>query len=72
MRFGFSLVVRGRDANPDTFARIALRSEALALDSLWSSAHVIIPPQVRSDYAMVPGAKHGRTGRRGIGSRSRC
>jgi probable F420-dependent oxidoreductase len=59
MKFGFSLVVRGRDATPDTFARIALRSEALALDSLWLSAHVIIPPQVRSDYAMVPGARHG-------------
>lgn len=59
MKFGFSLVVRGGDANPETFARMALRSEALELDSLWLSAHVIIPPQVRSDYAMVPGARHG-------------
>ncbi len=58
MKFGFSLVVRGGDANPETFARMALRSEALELDSLWLSAHVIIPPQVRSDYAMVPGARH--------------
>ncbi len=59
MKFGFSLVVRGGDANPETFARMALRSEALELDSLWLSAHVIIPQQVRSDYAMVPGARHG-------------
>jgi probable F420-dependent oxidoreductase len=59
MKLGFSLVVRGRDATPDTFARIAERTEALELDSLWCSAHVIIPPQVRSGYAMNPGVKHG-------------
>jgi probable F420-dependent oxidoreductase len=58
MKFGFSLVIRGRDATPETFARIAERAEALELDSLWCAAHVIIPPQVKSDYAMVPGAKH--------------
>jgi alkanesulfonate monooxygenase SsuD/methylene tetrahydromethanopterin reductase-like flavin-dependent oxidoreductase (luciferase family) len=58
MKFGFSLVVRGRDATPDTFTRMALRSEALALDSLWLSAHVIIPPQVRSGYTLSPGVKH--------------
>jgi hypothetical protein len=34
MKFGFSLVVRGNDATPDTFAAIAERAEALALDSL--------------------------------------
>lgn len=59
MQYGFSLVVRGEDANPDTFAAIAERSEALELDSLWLSAHIIVPPQVKSDYALVPGRKHG-------------
>jgi len=59
MQFGFSLVVRGEDANPDTFAAIAERSEALQLDSLWLSAHIIVPPQTKSDYAMVPGRKYG-------------
>ncbi len=59
MQYGFSLVVRGEDANPETFAAIAERSEALQLDSLWLSAHVILPPQVKSDYALVPGRKYG-------------
>ena len=58
MKFGFSLVVRGNDATPETFAKMAERAEMLELDSLWSSAHVIIPPQVKSGYVMVPGLKH--------------
>ena len=58
MRFGFSLVVRGNDATPDTFARMAERAEALELDSLWCSAHIILPPQVKSGYVLIPGLKH--------------
>lgn len=58
MKFGFSLVVRGGDATPDTFARMAERAEALELDSLWCSAHVILPPQVKSGYVLIPGLKH--------------
>jgi probable F420-dependent oxidoreductase len=58
MKYGFSLVVRGEDANPDTFAAIAERSEALQLDSLWLSAHVILPPQTKSGYVLIPGRKH--------------
>ena len=58
MKFGFSLVVRGADATPDTFIRMGERAEALELDSLWCSAHVIIPPQVKSDYVLIPGLKH--------------
>ena len=57
MKFGFSLVVRGGDATPQTFMRMAERAEALELDSLWCSGHIIVPPQVKSDYAMVPGLK---------------
>ena len=58
MKFGFSLVVRGKDATPDTFARMAERAEALELNSLWCSAHVILPPQVKSGYVLIPGLKH--------------
>lgn len=58
MQYGFSLVVRGPDANPDTFARIAERAEQLEIDSLWLSAHIVLPPQRVSDYAMVPGRRH--------------
>ena len=58
MKFGFSLVVRGDDATPETFAAIAERAETLELDSLWLSAHVIIPPQVKSGYVLIPGRPH--------------
>jgi probable F420-dependent oxidoreductase len=58
MKYGFSLVVRGKDATPDTFAAIAERAEALELDSLWLSAHVILPPQVKSGYVLIPGRMH--------------
>lgn len=58
MKFGFSLVVRGNDATPDTFAQMAERAEALELDSLWCSAHIVLPPQVKSGYVLVPGLKH--------------
>ena len=59
MKYGFSLVVRGNDATPEAFLAMAQRAEALELDALWCSAHIIVPPQVKSDYAMVPGRKHG-------------
>ena len=58
MKFGFSLIVRGNDATPDSFARIAERAEALDIDSLWCSAHVILPPQVKSGYVLMPGVMH--------------
>ena len=58
MKYGFSLVVRGNEATPDTFARIAERAESLAIDSLWCSAHVILPPQVKSGYVLIPGRMH--------------
>jgi probable F420-dependent oxidoreductase len=58
MKFGFSLVVRGGDATPDTFVQMAERAEALELHSLWCSAHVIVPPQHKSGYTLIPGLKH--------------
>jgi probable F420-dependent oxidoreductase len=58
MKYGFSMVVRGNEATPDAFAQIAERAEALDIDSLWCSAHVIVPPQVKSGYILIPGRKH--------------
>ena len=61
MKYGFSVIVRGEEATPDTFVALAERAEALALDSLWLSAHVIVPPQTKSGYVMIPGLKHPDT-----------
>ena len=58
MRYGFSLIVRGEDATPETFVKMAERAEALEMDSLWLSAHVVLPPQVKSGYVLIPGRKH--------------
>jgi len=58
MQFGFSLVVRGSDATPETFARMAQRAEELGIDALWLSAHVILPPQTKSGYVLIPGRMH--------------
>jgi len=55
MSYGFSLVVRGNDATPENFTRIAETAEALEIDALWCSAHIILPPQTRSGYSMRPG-----------------
>jgi|GEM_PF-6456529 len=58
MKFGFSLIVRGNDATPETFREVAERAESREIDALWLSAHVILPPQTKSDYVMVPGLAH--------------
>lgn len=58
MKFGCSLIARGEDATPDNFVRMAERAEALGMDSLWISAHIVLPPQVKSDYVLIPGAVH--------------
>ena len=58
MKYGFSLVVRGSDATPNAFTKIAEHAEGLEIDSLWCSAHIVLPPQVKSGYVMIPGLKH--------------
>ena len=58
MKYGCSLIVRGDDATPDTFIKMAERAEAIELDSLWLSAHVVLPPQVKSGYILIPGRPH--------------
>ena len=56
--YGFSLLMRGKDATPTNFTKMAKTSEELGLDSLWCSSHIIMPPQVESGYVGIPGAKH--------------
>ncbi len=58
MQFGISLVVRGPDAGAETFVALAQQAELLEFDSLWCSAHIILPPQVTSGYAMRPGVHY--------------
>ena len=58
MKFGFSLIVRGNDATPDNFRAHRRARRGAEIDSLWCSAHVILPPQVKSGYVLIPGAKH--------------
>ena len=45
MKYGCSLIVRGEDATPDTFLKMAERAEALEFDSLWLSAHGCCRPR---------------------------
>ncbi|GIS90588.1 MAG: hypothetical protein CM1200mP20_06290 [Pseudomonadota bacterium] len=49
---------------------MAERAEALDIDTLWCSAHIVLPPQVRSGYAMVPDLMHPPTGKRATGNPS--
>jgi probable F420-dependent oxidoreductase len=56
MKYGFSLVVRGRDATRETFDAMVQKAEALGLDSLWASDHLVIPPRRVSRY---PGRADG-------------
>lgn len=65
MKFGFSLVVRGRDATVETFAWMAERAEVLELDSLWCSAHVILPPQAEIGHGLAPTAKYSEQWKEG-------
>jgi alkanesulfonate monooxygenase SsuD/methylene tetrahydromethanopterin reductase-like flavin-dependent oxidoreductase (luciferase family) len=44
MKFGCSLIVRGRHATQDNILTLAKQAEAWGLDSLWASDHIILPP----------------------------
>lgn len=57
MKFGFSLIVRGDAASPATFDAMAEKAEALKLDALWASDHLIFPPFITSSY---PGRADGQ------------
>ncbi|MGR9092649.1 MAG: LLM class F420-dependent oxidoreductase [Gammaproteobacteria bacterium] len=57
MRYGFSVVVRGDAATVDTFDAIAAHAEALNIDCLWVSDHLIFPAMRVSRY---PGSADGQ------------
>ena len=56
MKYGISLIVRGASAMPETMSTIAARAEAVKLDALWVSDHLVMPKQTVSRY---PGRADG-------------
>lgn len=57
MRYGFSTIVRGDAASPATFDAVAEKAEALGIDALWVSDHLVFPPFITSRY---PGRADGQ------------
>lgn len=57
MKFGISIIVRGDDATPDTFNKMAESAERDAWDCLWASDHLIMPAMKMSRY---PGRADGQ------------
>ncbi len=57
MKFGMSIIVRGDSAGPATFDAMAEKAEALRIDTLWASDHLIMPPLTISSY---PGRTDGQ------------
>jgi probable F420-dependent oxidoreductase len=55
MTYAFSLIMRGADANPATFLQMAQKAEALEFDGLFCTSHILLPPQVKSGYGLIPG-----------------
>ncbi len=43
MKFGVSLIMRGKDATPEAFFALAQQAEQLGYDSLWCSDHIFFP-----------------------------
>jgi probable F420-dependent oxidoreductase len=64
MRFGVALPNYGPLACADTLARLARRAEALGVDSIWMSDHLVAPVGVASiyPYDRRPDAKPGDMG----------
>jgi probable F420-dependent oxidoreductase len=50
MKFGCSLIVRGRHATRENILTLAKQAEAWGFDSLWASDHIILPPLQTSRY----------------------
>ena len=50
MRFGIALPNYGPLAAPDVLVRLAREAEALGVDSVWVSDHLVAPRAVRSVY----------------------
>lgn len=54
MKYGISIPVRGDGANPDCFDRVAAKADAVGLDTLWASDHLIMPPPTKAKYPGTP------------------
>ena len=54
MEFGFSLPSRGQPATMQNMRLLAQHVEALGLDSVWVSDHIIVPRQIDSFYPYDP------------------
>ncbi len=57
MKFGVNLVNRGEMATMQNLTRFAQRAEALGLDSLTISDHIVIPKKTPSNYPYHPEGK---------------
>jgi probable F420-dependent oxidoreductase len=57
LKYGMSIIVRGDAANRETFEQIADKAEAIGLDALWASDHLIMPALRVSRY---PGRADGQ------------
>ena len=57
MKYGMSIIVRGDAAGRETFDRTAEKAEAIGLDALWASDHLIMPALRVSRY---PGRADGQ------------
>ena len=57
MKYGISIIVRGDEATPGTFAKMGESAEEQAWDCLWASDHLIMPAMKTSRY---PGRADGQ------------
>jgi probable F420-dependent oxidoreductase len=57
MKFGCSLIVRGKHATQENLRTMAKQAETWGFDSLWASDHLILPPLTTSRY---PGSATGQ------------
>jgi probable F420-dependent oxidoreductase len=56
MKFGISLIMRGKHATADAFVTLAQRVEALGYDAVWVSDHIFFP---KLQEAAHPDTPHG-------------
>ncbi len=54
MEFGFSLPSRGPTVSMENLRTLAQHADALGLDSVWVSDHIIVPEQIGSFYPYHP------------------
>jgi probable F420-dependent oxidoreductase len=61
MEFGFSLPNRGPAATTQNLRMLAQHAEALGLDSVWLSDHIIVPRRIESFYPYDPDGRFPAT-----------